>query len=69
MKNASKEKGVKRVWSASDKTSAAASAKRGTQEEMAKRGASNSVLMNLLVSGYDMSAGYVCFAVRKPKKI
>lgn len=35
------------------------------EETVAKRGASNSVLMNLLVSGCDVSAGYACFT--KPK--
>lgn len=41
--------------------------KRCKQEEIAKQGASSSVLMNLLVSGCDVSAGYVCFTSQKPK--
>lgn len=48
-------------------TSIPSSWKRCKQEETAKQGASNSVLMNLLVSGCDVSAGYVCFTSPKSK--
>lgn len=58
--------GVKRVGP-TNTTAAPSSWKRCKQEETAKQGASNSVLMNLLVSGCDVSAGYVCFTSPKPK--
>lgn len=48
-------------------TSAPLSLKRRKQEETAKHGASDSVLMNLLVSGFDVRAGYSCFTSPKPK--
>lgn len=60
--------GVKRLGSSNGAgTSAPSPWKRSKQEETARQGASNSVLMNLLVSGCDVSAGYVCFTSTKPK--
>lgn len=59
--------GVKRVGP--NVTSAPSSWKRSKQEETAKQGTSNSVLMNLLVSGCDVSAGYVCFTSPKSKNV
>lgn len=63
--NVCKTKGVKR--SEVNVTSAPLPLKRRKQEELAKHGASDSVLMNLLVSGCDRSAGYSCFTPPKPK--
>lgn len=60
--------GVKRLGPSNGAgTSAPSPWKRCKQEETARQGASNSVLMNLLVSGCDVSAGYVCFTSTKPK--
>jgi len=60
--------GVKRTGPNATAAAAAPSSwKRCRQEETAKQGASNSVLMNLLVSGCDVSAGYVCFTSPKSK--
>lgn len=59
--------GVKRTGPNATVAAAPSSWKRCRQEETAKQGASNSVLMNLLVSGCDVSAGYVCFTSPKSK--
>lgn len=59
--------GVKRTGPNATAAAAPSSWKRCRQEETAKQGASNSVLMNLLVSGCDVSAGYVCFTSPKSK--
>lgn len=39
-----------------------------TMADLPQQSSSNSVLMNLLVSGCDVSAGYVCFVPMRPKK-
>lgn len=39
------------------------------QQQQQKQTASNSVLKNLLVSGCDVSAGYICLAPIRPKKL
>lgn len=38
------------------------------QQQQQQQQASNSVLMNLLVSGCDVSAGYMCLAPMRPRK-
>lgn len=59
--------GIKRTGPNATAAASPSSWKRCRQEETAKQGASNSVLMNLLVSGCDVSAGYVCFTSPKSK--